>query len=432
MTVSEIIQSYCVKVNGGSGVLVNAITLEYSYVLTAAHVLDGINVHKVFDYQGNPVEVLEVLRHSEPFVLETLSNDYAILKVSFQAHVTQKVFTAEELPHRADLTLVGYPKLERTSQTPIKFYGGHMTNVNDHLIFFTIDGIPSKSEIEGMSGGGTYFHQDGLVLLTGVEFRMDASEEDQQFGRVQCHSLSKYHEIIKIHKCAPMIPAHLECFSRVREKIFAFNVIDPDNIRHLKIALENFTNSLIDNGMPPPYKILEQYGSQLLVDPLKSDELNSLELWEAYLEFLVICALMDNSGKTDDVYIEGLGRKRRLMYTSSSDNWIRRLEEFLKTARRLLDENGTLIIASPDAAARTLPPDFQLKKVIGNIALVPNQGPLAPIDEVESLIYSSFNLSHLQGLRKTCVVDIEDEYQVVATARDQLQLLKDKLNEIIK
>ena len=91
MTVSEIIQSYCVKVNGGSGVLVNAMTLEYSYVLTAAHVLDGINVHKVFDYQGNPVEVLEVLRHSEPFVLETLSNDYAILKVCFQAHVTQKV-----------------------------------------------------------------------------------------------------------------------------------------------------------------------------------------------------------------------------------------------------------------------------------------------------------------------------------------------------
>ncbi|UYF81082.1 hypothetical protein [Acinetobacter ursingii] len=97
-----------------------------------------------------------------------------------------------------------------------------------------------------------------------------------------------------------------------------------------------------------------------------------------------------------------------------------------------MDENGTLIIASPDAAARTLPPDFQLKKVIGNIALVPNQGPLAPIDEAESLIYSSFNLSHLQGLRKTCVVDIEDEYQVVATAREQLQLLKDKLNEIIK
>ena len=39
MTASEIMQSYCVKVNGGSGVLVNAMTREYSYVLTAAHVI---------------------------------------------------------------------------------------------------------------------------------------------------------------------------------------------------------------------------------------------------------------------------------------------------------------------------------------------------------------------------------------------------------
>lgn len=432
MTVYEIMQSYSVRVNGGSGVLVNAMTQEYSYVLTAAHVLHGITAHEVLDYQGNSIEILDVLRHSDPFILETLSNDYAVLKVSFQAHVVQKIFNGKDLTHRADLILVGYPNLERTSQTPIKFYGGHITNVNDNLIFFTIDGIPSRAEIEGMSGGGTYFHKDGLMFLTGVEFRMDASDEDQQYGRVQCHSLQKFHEILEINKSTSMIPAHLECFSRVKEKIFAFNVIEPENIRHLKTGLENFTDSLIASGMPPPYKILEQYGVELLVDPLKSDELNSLELWEAYLEFLVICALMDNCEKTDDVYIEGIKRKRRLMYTSSSDNWVRRLEEFLKTARKLLDENGTLIIASPDAAASTLPPDFRLQKVIKDIAIVPNQGPLAPIDEVESSIYASFSLSHLQGLRKTCVVDIEDKYLAVNSVREQLQLLKEKLNEIIK
>lgn len=432
MTVSEIMQSYCVRVNGGSGVIVNAMTLEYSYVLTAAHVLEGITDHEVIDYQGNLIEVIDILRHSESFDPETLLNDYAILKVCFQAHVAQKIFSALDLPHRADLTLVGWPETERTSLDPIKFYDGHMTNVINSLIVFTIDGIPGKTTIDGMSGGGIYFLRDGLAFLTGVEFKMDSIEQDQQYGRVQCHSLLKFEEIIKIHECAPIIPAHLECFSRMRERIFTFNVIDPDNIRHLKIALESFTESLIASGMPPPYKILEQYGSQLLVDPLKSDELNSLELWDAYLEFLVICALMDNIGTTDDVYIEGLERKRRLIYTSSSDNWIRRLEEFLKTARRLLDQNGTLIIASPDAAASPLPPNFRLQKVINNIALVPNQGPFAPIDEVESLIYSSFRLTHLQGLRKTCVVDIEDEYQVAASGREQLQLLRDKLNEIIK
>lgn len=110
MTVSEIMQSYCIRVNGGSGVLVNAMTQKYSYVLTAAHVLDGITAHEVLDYQGNPVEILEILRHSAPFDLTTLSNDYVILKVSFQAYVAQKIFNAEELQHSAGLTFVGYPQ----------------------------------------------------------------------------------------------------------------------------------------------------------------------------------------------------------------------------------------------------------------------------------------------------------------------------------
>ena len=62
---------------------------------------------------------------------------------------------------------------------------------------------------------------------------------------------------------------------------------------------------------------------------------------------------------------------------------------------------------------------------------MPNQGPFA-IDEVESSIYTSFKLTHLEGLRKSCVIDSEDEYLVVPAGVPQLQLFKDKLNEIIK
>ncbi|MCU4347516.1 serine protease [Acinetobacter lactucae] len=432
MTVFEIMQSYCVRVNGGSGVLVNAMTQNYSYVLTAAHVLDDITVHEVFDYQGNPVEILEILRHSDPFVLATLSNDYVILKVSFQAHVAQKIFNAKELKHSAGLTLVGYPQGERTSQTPIKFYDGHITNVNDDLISFTINGMPSKSEIEGMSGGGMYFQKDGQVFLTGVEFRMDASDEKHQYSRVQCHSLQKFYEIIEINRSAPMIPAHLECFSRMRERIFAFNVIDQNNIYHLKAALEGFADSLIASGMPPPYEVMAQYKLQLLVDSKRPDELETRELWTAYLEFLVICALMDNVGVTNVDYIKSIERKRRLLYTSNDKNWISHLEELLKTARRLLDKDGTLIVASPQSAADLTPSDIRLTKVINDIAVVPNQGPFDSIDNVESSIYQSFKLTHLEALRKRCVIDYEDEYMVKQPGREQLQLFRDKLDVFIK
>ncbi|WP_228139609.1 ABC-three component system protein, partial [Acinetobacter pittii] len=61
------------------------------------------------------------------------------------------------------------------------------------------------------------------------------------------------------HASALMIPAHLECFSRMREMIFAFNVIDQNNVYHLKAALERLADSLIANGMPPPYEVMMQY-----------------------------------------------------------------------------------------------------------------------------------------------------------------------------
>lgn len=118
-----------------------------------------------------------------------------------------------------------------------------------------------------------------------------------------------------------MIPAYLECFSNMRDTIFSFNVIDPNNVSKLKLELEGAADYLIKNGLLPPYKVMEQYHSDLLVDPTMLGELKTYELWVAYLEFLVICVLIDQSGSADDDYLRGLERKRRLVYTSNGTNW---------------------------------------------------------------------------------------------------------------
>ena len=425
-------QSYCVMVNGGSGVLVNAMTKDYTYVLTAYHVIrDNLDDIEVTDNNGNKLQVLAALLYPDPPNVNESRNDFAILKIKYQPEVAQSCFTASTLPPRAALALVGNPKTERESSDPVKHYDGHMTSVVDELVIFTIDGVPGIATIKGMSGGGVYHIVGEKTFLVGVEFKMDGTGDEQQFGRVQCHSLKKFDEIIRAYNSAPMIPAYLECFSTMQEMIFKFNVIDQRNVRNLKEALEALSASLIASGMSPPYKIMGLYGLQLLMAPQSPTELNNRELWISYFEFLVICSVIDNVGTVDDAYIKNLERKRRLLYTSDGANWISRLEELLKTARKLLDKDGTLIVASPDAAASVLPPHFRLKNVISNIAVVPNQGPFA-IDEVESSIYTSFKLTHLEGLRKSCVIDSEDEYLVVPAGRPQLQLFKEKLNEIIK
>ncbi|MGE6433932.1 ABC-three component system protein [Shewanella baltica] len=437
MTVSEIMQSYCVKVNGGSGVLVNAMTQDYSYVLTAAHVIpekqDDLVVH---DYQNNPLTVLAVYPQNLPSKMmiqaEPQRHDFAILKVEYQERIVQRCLPASDLIERATLTLVGFPETERNSPNPIKEHTGNKASVANELVIMNLDGIPATATIKGMSGGGVYHVQDETPLLIGVEFQMDGTGQDQHYGRVQCHSLARFEEIITAHSIEPMIPAYLECFSNMRDKIFLFDVDDPNNVSELKLELEKAADYLIADNLLPPYEVMKQYHADLLVDTKNLGELKTYGLWVAYLEFLVISVLIDGSKSADDAYLKGLERKRRLVYTSDDTNWIRRLEDLLKTARRILDKDGTLIIASPESNAKVFPKIFQLDKVISDISVVPNLGPFPVIDSAENEIFKSFKLTHLEGLRNKCVIDIEYEYPKLPVGRPKSDLLREKLSEIIK
>lgn len=427
-TFSEIMQSYCVMVNGGSGVLVNAMTQAFSYVLTARHtIFEEVTRNTVFDHNKNAIEVLDVLifpRESQQGAL-----DCAILKVTYQADLSQKSWNAAHLPPSANLTFVGLPATERGSTTPIKQWIGHSAGVVNQMITLALRGDPGKDVIQGMSGGGVYHIDSGYPYLVGVEFEMEASRLDHQYGRVCCYGLARYHDLLSLNSSAPMIPPHLECFTRIRDRIFEFNVDDPDNVKLLKDALLGFSDSLIASGMPPPYEIMNRYNVQLLLDVGDHSVLEARELWVAYLEFVVISAIMDETGIANSGYISGIDKKRRLLYTSDSTNWVRRLDEILKISRKLLDKDGTLVVASPQANAKPFPKGFMLESVISNIAIVPGQ-PFS-IDEVESEIYTSYKLTHLEGLRNSCVIEKEEKYRAVASGRNQLFELRKYLNEII-
>lgn len=432
MTTSELIETYCVMVNGGSGVLVSAMSQEYSYVLTAGHVLEGILVDDVVvtNHKSELLKVLDIFVHPDKAYRQKY--DCCVIQVEYVPAIKQQSFPSNALLTKANLTLVGFPVTERSSMTPIKHYDGHMTSVSDELIVFTVNGIPGVATILGMSGGGVYHIEDNRPYLVGVEFAMDGTYVEQQYGRVQCLGLNIFKEIINTNKKAPMIPAYLECFSRLRNLLFGFNVIEQKHVMDLRAGLLNFADEIVAKGMPAPYQLMEKYKSDLLIDSLRPSEKMDKELWVAYFEFLIICALLDNVGVVNSTYIQGLERKRRILYTSDGSNWIGKLDLILKAARKFLDKDGTIIVASPDSGAELLPDNFQLEKVINNIALAPNSGPFAPIDRTESLIYKSFVLTHLEGLRKNCVVLKEVEFSKIEAGVAQLQAFKDSFNEFIK
>jgi hypothetical protein len=431
MTTSELMASHCVMVNGGSGVLVGAMSKEYSYVLTARHALEKKLIdNSVTDHEGKSLEVIDVLVHTDP--KHRADFDCAVIKVAYIPSVSQKASLTTILPIGATLVLIGFPDTERKSCTPIKHYDGHMTSAANELVIFTVDGIPGKATIAGMSGGGVYHIEENQAYLIGVEFSMDGTGAEQQFGRVQCQGLLRFEEIINANVSAPMIPAYLECFSRLRSSIFGFNVVDQQHVERLRCELFKFADYLVGKGMPAPYELMGKYQQDLLVGPGRPGEVKDVKLWVAYFEFFVICALLDGASIIDEAYVNDLERKRRILYTSDGSNWVGKLELILKAARSLLDRNGTVIVASPELGADLLPNGFHVDRVVRNIAVVPNAGPLAPIDQAERELYKSFVLTHLEGIRKNCVVKEELEYSGTEAGIAQLHLFKAKLNEFIK
>ncbi|MNF88050.1 hypothetical protein D3C84_705340 [compost metagenome] len=154
-----------------------------------------------------------------------------------------------------------------------------------------------------------------------------------------------------------------------------------------------------------------RYRRELLIgDDEPSATVLGRELWVAYFEFMIVCSILDNVEVIDEAYLESLDRKRRFMYSSSGDNWIRRLSDIFKAARAMLDANGAMLINSPEENAMDVPGREDLEEVIDDIASSPRFRELARIDSAHGEIWSTYSVAHLKGLRNKLVLAKHREY----------------------
>lgn len=432
MTVSEIMKLHSVKVNNGSGVLVNAMSKKYTYIFTTIHVLDDEDSkNEVINCKGESLNILKINRHQKYSSDENY--DCAVIQIEYLENINQFTLNTVSLEHNSNIAFAGYPSVESQTNIPFKQYNGSMASNTDNYLVATLDGSPSRENIEGMSGGGIYHIQGNYPYLVGVEYRMDNTPGEQQFSRIRCCGLNIYQEIINDQQLAPTVPPFLECFSRFQNDIFQFNVIEPQNIESLQNALLDIAKQLVSRGVPTPYELMEKYKNDLLISSENPEQFKEKELWIAYFEFLIICVLIDGVENADEAYVKSLERKRRILYCNSDRNWIGRLKEILIIARRVLDERGTLIIVSPEKDADMLPTDLQINRIIPNIATVPTSGPFIQIHNPQSTdIYKSFVLRHYAPLKKECVIRKEEDFAAITDVGMLLQYFRDSFNEIIK
>lgn len=421
MTADELIISYSVRVNSGSGVLVSALSLDYTYVLTAKHVIDG---PIVISRDGNVLNVIGAPYHHPDY-------DCSVIKVEFQSDVAQHIWRGE-LDVGSRISYVGYPRSNISSARPYKIYAGTSNDKAHQFIVCNLDNGPGQESIEGMSGGGVYHNQGGLHYLWGVEARMDDEDSELRFGRIRCHPIECFDQIIEVNQLALMAPFYMNCFSNFRSDIFHFNAANPRNVERLRGKLGEAAEWLIDQNMPAPHDLMVRYKRELLLgDSEPVSTALDRKLWVAYLEFAVVSTILDGVDIIDEAYLNSLDRRRRFMYSCSDDNWIWKLSDLMKAAREMLDVNGTILVSSPEENAVVWPDPEDITEVLDDITSSPKFRAMARIDSARGDIIKTYTFAHLKGLRNTCVLAKHRDY-LVASPAQQLSTLREYYDHAIK
>lgn len=424
MNTDELIISYAVRINNGSGVLVSTLSLDCTYVLTAKHVIDVPDTPITVSRNGIELNIIGTPYHHPVY-------DCSIIKVEYQNDISQHIWRGEQVAG-SRVSYVGFPRSNYDSDRPDKIYIGTSNDKANQLIVCNLDNSPGQESIQGMSGGGVYCIQEGYPHLWGVETRMDDEDAEARYGRIRCCSIECFDQIIEANQLAQITPFYMQCFSNFRNDIFSFNAVNPRNVVLLRDKLDEQAKWLIEQNMPAPYDLMMRYKRELLLDNKAPDStILERDLWVAYLEFSVICSILDGVDAINTTYLSSLDRRLRFMYSYSNENWLRKLSDLMKAAREMLDENGTILVSSPQENATDMPRSEDIQDVLDDIASSPKYREMSRIDSAFGDIVKTYSFAHLKGLRNNLVLDKHREYGQ-ASSGQQLTIFRGYYGRTIK
>ncbi|CNG86777.1 ABC-three component system protein [Yersinia enterocolitica] len=420
MSIHEFIRKHAVKVNDGSGALVQCLSEEFSYILTAKHTLKSQN--RVETWDGQALTILGIYYHRE---------DCALLKISFVNDLPLVRFKSNKFDHKSEAIFGGFPGCRANEVTPEKrfqIYEGKVRQL-DKEFYLTIEGLPPKAQIEGASGGGVYLIVNKKPYLIGVEIEM-AGPQPQEPGVVLCYDMARFDEIVKTYDLPPILPSFLSCFSRIRPNTFNYTLNSTRVLNALRQQLHIKAEGLVREGIPKPYELLALYDKGLIVNGQADEAMYDLQLWSAYTEFFVLHSLLNDVKVMDLEYLKSMERTSRFVYSRSKDAWLQDLNNILSSARRLLDYGGVLVVSSGDVGSPPIADKSFIKYLVEDIG-----APIAEYEDededgarIDMGLESGdvpFSFALLGSLHRECITRNEQSFLGLDTIQ-LMELFKDK------
>lgn len=415
----QVAKRHAVKVAGGSGVLVQPASEEYSYVLTAKHVVKESEFPEpsaisILDKDGNSIAVQERYFHQEE------DCDLAILKVEFQQGLELGYFYHNLIPGMA-AWIYGYPRNRRPEQgTPDEpsTYELRLHDIRDNgVVEFRNLSRAVYDEIEGYSGCGVFFFNEetNKAELIGIENRMAEAEAND--GHIRVYLFSKIEEVIQSNNLVEIKPPYLKSFSYHENQMFS--AVELQNDAALK-CLKDLANksfgeyNLFESHLITPENIIKSFIDKILADNQNVNHLNDKELWEFFLELLFVQLTIYpeyiSEGKDHENFISDFFQRFRPIYDHEKrgykDLW-RRYIAFANLDE--LEDDSIIMFFSYGKEPRNLMFTRNLEQTVRNIGEAESID--GNISRVLNRNYKRPNtILHWTTIKRICVEEEEERY----------------------
>ncbi len=345
----NLLPNYTVKVEGGSGCIFQPINDEYSYVLTAKHVISGNNTPSIIrqnlDENGNVInESLEII--GDPFRHSDNNKDAAIIKVK-KVETSEALLRDDLLPENKDgYFLCGHPNSRRNQNDSFRLDEITILQPKEHNYRESKSKQPIiYNEVIGQSGGGILKVEDSCILLAGIQSRMAAEDGKETLGRLVFMPLSFYDEIIaeNEYELCKLFPPYIGSFERLLNDIFPLPNLEykKDLIqKELKKISKDLCNDFA------PSSILKIFKDEFLANGTDKTISIHKKLWSSFLELLTYNQLhSEKKLKLED--LKDLHKKRKL-FIVDTNSWTKKLNEIYSSNLSHIEIGGSIVVCATD------------------------------------------------------------------------------------
>jgi len=370
------LQLFTVKVAGGSGCLFQPLNSDYSYVLTAKHVIEDVeNIEIVRQYireDGTRVdEQLEILE--VPYLHISPDKDVAIIKVKKIDGIESLLRSDLNSLERENWYLCGHPNSRENNGFSYRKDKLKIENPVELLyIVGQIEKNVNHSEIVGQSGGGIIKSESSCFLLVGIQVKMATKDEVEALSKIHFAPLTFFDEIIEENNAnlSPLFPPYFASLEIILEDIFPLSGLQltPQKEELLKKQLKLIAKSLCTSFSAQT--VLELYKNSMLANSLSESYITHRQLWIAFLELLSINQLhtTDKTLTIDDLI--AIRKKNNLIFLDCND-WVKKLDIIIKSDLTSLERGGSVIVSSTkDVKPNTVELDIDY---INDICTVPTE-----------------------------------------------------------